>query len=99
MVRFCKKKLGFSKNLSSSNIGIDQKEEQRKEYQRLVNLFLETKMKIDFERSAQDDFLDMRKDLENYMDKKETTTKEAILNEIKSLVNKIESLEDKVSKL
>ena len=99
MVRFCKKKLGFSKNLSSSNIGIDQKEEQRKEYQRLVNLFLETKMKIDFERSAQDDFLDMRKDLENYMDKKETTTKEAILNEIKSLISKIESLEDKVSKL
>ena len=62
-------------------------------------MFLETKMKIDFERSAQDDFLDMRKDLENYMDKKESATKETILHEIKSLVGKIESLEDKISKL
>ena len=65
LVRFCKKKsccVGKDK--------VDKRVVDTKRYQKLLNTFLQNKMQADFEKSPQDDFVDLRKDLENFMTKK-----------------------------
>ena len=73
-------------NPASSSQGT-KKDVSKTKYEELLEDLLITKMKTDFEKSHQEDFLSVRKDLENYIDEKELKSNKLLLQKIEKLIS------------